>query len=100
MSSSWSGLSMITTPWPLGEPTVGTAPAAWYDRALLEHPDVVVKRHALDGGGAELLTEFSVATDLIVVGSRGRGGFAGLLLGSTSQHLLHHAPCPVAIVRS
>jgi len=68
------------------------------DRALVDHPDVTVKRHALDGTGAELLTEFSVATDLIVVGSRGRGGFAGLLLGSTSQAVLHHAQCPVMVV--
>jgi nucleotide-binding universal stress UspA family protein len=68
------------------------------ERALEEHPDVPVKKYALDGGGAELLTEFSVATDLIVVGSRGRGGFAGLLLGSTSQAVLHHSDCPVMIV--
>jgi nucleotide-binding universal stress UspA family protein len=68
------------------------------DRALVDHPEVEVKRHALDGTGAELLTEFSVATDLIVLGSRGRGGFAGLLLGSTSQAVLHHAQCPVMVV--
>src|SRR4051812_30271649 len=68
------------------------------DRAVAEHPGLKVKRHALDGTGAELLTEFSVATDLLVVGSRGRGGFAGLLLGSTSQAVLHHADCPVMVV--
>jgi len=68
------------------------------ERALEDHPGVPVKKYALDGGGAELLTEFSVATDLIVVGSRGRGGFAGLLLGSTSQAVLHHSNCPVMIV--
>ncbi|WP_029290705.1 universal stress protein [Cellulomonas sp. HZM] len=68
------------------------------DQALTDHPDLVVKRHALDGSGAELLTEFSTATDLVVLGSRGRGGFAGLLLGSTSQAVLHHAACPVMVV--
>lgn len=68
------------------------------DRALADHPDVTVRRVVLDGTGAELLTEFSTATDLIVVGSRGRGGFTGLLLGSTSQAVLHHAACPVMVV--
>lgn len=68
------------------------------DRALVDHPGMQVQRRVLDGTGAELLTEFSSATDLVVVGSRGRGGFAGLLLGSTSQAVLHHARCPVMVV--
>lgn len=68
------------------------------DRALADHPGVEVRRHVLDGTGAALLTEFSTAVDLVVVGSRGRGGFAGLLLGSTSQAVLHHSVCPVMVV--
>ncbi|WP_366180514.1 universal stress protein [Actinomyces timonensis] len=66
--------------------------------ALEGHPGVMVRRHALDGNAAELLAEFSTAVDLVVVGSRGRGGFAGLLLGSTSQAVLSHAACPIMVV--
>ncbi|SPT54232.1 Universal stress protein Rv2623/MT2698 [Actinomyces bovis] len=69
-------------------------------KALEGHPKVKVRKHALDGNPAELMAEFSTAVDLVVVGSRGRGGFAGLLLGSTSQAVLSHAVCPVMVVPS
>lgn len=62
--------------------------------------DIEVARHALDDSPASLLVEFSTAVDLVVVGTRGRGGFAGVLLGSTSQTVLHHSTCPVMVVPS
>lgn len=65
-----------------------------------EGTDVEVRSHALDGNAAMLLAEFSTAVDLVVVGSRGRGGVRGLLLGSTSQSVLSHSMCPVMVVPS
>ncbi len=70
------------------------------ESATQDFPDVRVRRHALDGNAAALLAEFSTAVDLVVVGTRGRGGFAGLMLGSTSQALLQHSVCPVMVVPS
>ncbi|MEW6470877.1 MAG: universal stress protein [Actinomycetota bacterium] len=57
-----------------------------------------VERKLVTGNAASALVEEAKGADLLVVGSRGRGGFAGLLLGSVSQQVAHHAPCPVVII--
>lgn len=52
----------------------------------------------VQSSAARALLDTAIGADLLVVGSRGRGGFTGLLLGSVSQQCAHHAPCPVVIV--
>lgn len=54
---------------------------------------------AVEGHASSVLTDLAGGADLLVVGSRGRGGFGSLLLGSVSTQCAHHATCPVAIVR-
>ncbi|MDT2008381.1 universal stress protein [Rhodococcus opacus] len=63
------------------------------------YPDVTVERVVARDRPVRVLSEFAEKAQLIVVGSRGRGGFKGMLLGSTSNALLHTADCPVMIVR-
>ncbi|MGW7665201.1 universal stress protein [Streptomyces sp. NPDC054756] len=63
------------------------------------YPDVRVERRLVRGRVRHTLIEAGADAGLLVVGARGRGGFTGLLLGSVSQAVLHHAPCPVAVVR-
>jgi nucleotide-binding universal stress UspA family protein len=62
-------------------------------------PAVDVRTLIAEGNPAEVLIERSKEADLMVVGSRGHGGFRGMLLGSVSQHLVAHAHCPVVVVR-
>jgi nucleotide-binding universal stress UspA family protein len=52
-----------------------------------------------EGNPARVLVEEAGDADLLVVGSRGLGGFRSLLLGSVGQQCAHHAPCPLVIVR-
>lgn len=66
---------------------------------LGDDPPVVVRPEVQQGHPAELLIEHSAAADLLVVGTRGHGGFAGLVLGSVSQHVAAYAKCPVTVVR-
>ncbi len=64
------------------------------------YPGVDVTVHVRPQEPVRALADASQRTDLLVVGSRGRGGFHGLTLGSVSHRLLHQAACPVAVVRT
>ncbi|GAA4659293.1 universal stress protein [Amycolatopsis dongchuanensis] len=103
---SWSDADYVTLPVQYG--LIETAPtreeqarvlaeclAGWQEK----YPDVRVDRVVLKDRPRHCLLEWSGKAQLVVVGSRGRGGFQGILLGSTSQALLHHARCPVLVVR-
>jgi nucleotide-binding universal stress UspA family protein len=66
---------------------------------LGDDPPVVAQPRVKRGRPAEVLIEESAGADLLVVGTRGHGGFAGLILGSVSQHVAAYAQCPVTVVR-
>lgn len=68
--------------------------AGWREK----YPDVVVRPQVAQGHAVQALVDASDGTLGLVVGTRGLGGFAGMLLGSVSQGVLHHASCPVIIV--
>jgi nucleotide-binding universal stress UspA family protein len=60
---------------------------------------VKVTCKVVEGNAAQALLEESAGADLLVVGKRGHGGFVEALLGSTGQHCVHHATCPVVVIR-
>ncbi|MBE1493917.1 nucleotide-binding universal stress UspA family protein [Amycolatopsis lexingtonensis] len=77
------------------ERLLGQRLAGWQEK----YPDVEVRRVLVQGRPRHALLDAAAEAQLVVVGSRGRGGFTGMLLGSTSQALVQHAACPVLVVR-
>lgn len=97
-----------------GPAPIGVAPAAVtgeveankqaeLDKAVAaafgDSPSVQVETKIAYGHPAQVLVDESRDADLLVVGSRGHGGFTGMLLGSVSTHCVTHATCPVTVVR-
>ncbi|MBO9555045.1 universal stress protein [Cellulomonas sp.] len=102
----WEMPSMIgqVPPWrPAEVEELRVAEKALTSESLAGHaeryPDVEVRPLVRAGSPAQVLLAAAVDAEMLVLGSRGVGGFRGLLLGSVSQAVLHHATCPVAVVR-
>ncbi|WP_336922213.1 universal stress protein [Aquipuribacter sp. SD81] len=98
----WIGAPELADPVPTG-PVLQEAAVRMVSETLAgwaeAYPDVAVTRVVERGRPAPVLLREAAGARLVVVGSRGRGGFGGLLLGSTSQTLLHRSPVAVAVVR-
>ncbi|MEU2613227.1 universal stress protein [Micromonospora sp. NPDC007271] len=97
------GYGVPLNPYDLGVPAPTTEAQKMLERVAAElaerHPGVRVDVRQVAGGPGATLVEESRRADLVVVGSRGVGGFAGLLLGSVSNQVAQHARCPVLVVR-
>lgn len=59
-----------------------------------------VELHAIHGTPTKVLVEASASADLVVVGARGMGGFEAMILGSVADQVMHHAECPVVLVKA
>jgi nucleotide-binding universal stress UspA family protein len=100
----WSDVSLAQVSGvPKNWPTIAASEEALLAESLAgwqnKYPDVEVRRVVAQDRPVRVLSQLSEQASLIVVGHRGRGGFAGMLLGSTSYALIHTADCPVMVVR-
>ncbi|WP_040796720.1 universal stress protein [Nocardia higoensis] len=98
---SWCDAGAVTIPadWEAvrtAEEAVLAERLAGYEQ---DYPEVTIRRIVVSERPVPALQEAAAQAQLLVVGSRGRGGFAGMLLGSTSNALLHTVECPMVVVR-
>ncbi len=92
------GMAAVAVSWDQLAEAAKDALDAAVDSLAAEASDVVFERRCLEGPPALTLVEEAKDAVMLVVGSRGHGGFLGLLLGSVAHHVAHHAPCPVVVV--
>lgn len=103
--------SITTAPQPASWTAGYVPPLPEWEQAVLDEltahvalaglpPEVRVSTHAVHRPAEQALMQAAENASLVVMGARGRGGFTGLLLGSVSDKLVHHAPCPVTVVRT
>lgn len=110
---AWAFFPSVSDPFPGVYQHVSVATEEAYEALRLEaerllesevsvatqaHEGVEVELRAVEGRPAVALLEAARGADLLVLGTRGHGGFVGLLLGSVSQQCAHHTPCPLVIV--
>ena len=69
------------------------------DEVLGDEPPVRVHARTMEGRAAQVLTRQAREADLLVVGTHGRGELPGMHLGSVASYCVHHAPCPVVVLR-
>jgi nucleotide-binding universal stress UspA family protein len=68
------------------------------DGEHIRHQPAPVERILVRGGAARAVLDTSQGADLVVLGTRGLGGFTGLLLGSVTHHVAHHVRCPLVVI--
>jgi nucleotide-binding universal stress UspA family protein len=102
---AWSGAAAplpglgVPSVMPLDHPDVAAEHRLTDAMMAVDLGGVAIHRRVVHGTPAGELVRLTSTAAVVVVGSRGRGGLTSVLLGSTSRHLLHHAYCPVVIVR-
>ncbi|MFB7906063.1 universal stress protein [Kitasatospora sp. NPDC056076] len=95
----WGGTAVPTGESLNPEELAGQTLAESVAKAVGTDPGVPIAESVLPGNAAGTLLQAAKGAALLVVGSRGLGGFSGVLLGSVSRHVTEHAPCPVVVVR-
>ncbi|MFJ9697709.1 universal stress protein [Kitasatospora sp. NPDC101183] len=95
----WGGQAVPTVETFNPEEIAGRTLAETVEKVAGAEPGVTITQNVVGGNAAQALLQAAKGAALLVVGSRGLGGFSGVLLGSVSRHLTEHAPCPVTVVR-